>query len=208
MKKRHVRFIFAVILILLTLSQTNSSSNQSSSPTPTTIQPTTLLTPILGTNETISSPSTTLQTRIQATIVKVVDGDTIHVTINGVQETIRIIGIDSPETVDPRRPVECFGIEASDKAKTLLPIGKTVELEQDLSQDNRDRYKRLLRYVFIDGVDYGKQMIAEGYAYEYTYEIPYKYQLDYKEAQRLAQENKRGLWGDILGKETKNELLK
>ena len=203
MKKKNFRYILVLILLLLAiLDQTYNKSTPSILVTPTITQPMQIVTP------TLASPSSMQSNRIQATLVKVVDGDTVQVNINGTRETIRIIGINTPETVDPRRPIECFGKEASDKANTLLPIGKAVELEQDLSQDNRDRYKRLLRYVFIDGVDYGKQMIAEGYAYEYTYEIPYKYQLDYKEAQRLAQENKRGLWGDILCKETTDVLLK
>lgn len=127
-------------------------------------------------------------------VSSVVDGDTVKVTINGSTETIRIIGLNTPETVDPRKPVECFGKEASGKAKELL-LGKTVALETDPSQGERDKYGRLLRYVTLpDGRDFGKTMIAEGYAYEYTYNTPYKYQKSYQEAQTSARTGQIGLW--------------
>lgn len=196
MKNKLVRLFLVIFLLLLLQATTPKPNNSSTSPTPTIIQPTSAPTSILAATIEPASPSSALENGTTATIVKVVDGDTIQVNINGTRETVRIIGINTPETVDPRRPVECFGKEASDKAKTLLPVGKTIELEEDLSQDTRDRYNRLLRYVFIDGNDYGKQMISEGFAYEYTYEIPYRYQQDYKAAQQQAQENKRGLWAD------------
>lgn len=126
-------------------------------------------------------------------VTDVVDGDTIKVSINGSIETLRIIGLDTPETLDPRKPVQCFGKEASNKAKLFL-TGKTVTLETDSTQGERDKYGRLLRYVFLDGVDYGKTMISEGYAHEYTYKLPYKYQTAYKAAQASAEANKLGFW--------------
>lgn len=129
-------------------------------------------------------------------VSKVIDGDTISVDVFGKQEVVRLIGIDSPETVDPRKPVQCFGVEASNKAKELL-LGKKVLLEADPSQGERDKYDRLLRYVFFeDDTSFNKLMIAEGYAHEYTYNTPYKYQAEYQEAERLARENKKGLWTD------------
>lgn len=127
-------------------------------------------------------------------VLKVIDGDTISVDMDGISETIRIIGINTPETVDPRKEVECFGKEASDKAKALLE-GKYVSLTADDTQENRDKYNRLLRYVYLaDGSDYGKYMIENGYAYEYTYQIPYKHQTEYREAEDGAEAGKRGLW--------------
>ena len=134
-----------------------------------------------------------------ATVIKVVDGDTITVLFNGQNETIRIIGINTPETVDPRKTVECFGKEASDKAKSYFEnLENNVWLKEDPGQGERDKYQRLLRYIFTDNGqdDYGLMMISEGYAYEYTYNIPYKYQAIYKDAQAYAQENKLGLWAD------------
>ncbi|MFA6273647.1 MAG: thermonuclease family protein [Candidatus Paceibacterota bacterium] len=136
-------------------------------------------------------------------VVKVVDGDTIDVSINGKTERLRLIGINTPETVDPRKPVECFGVEASNKAKSLLS-NKKVGLESDPSQGERDKYDRLLRYVYLeDGTNFNLLMIKEGYAYEYTYDLPYRYQTNFKEAQKYAQDNKLGLWGDTCdGKNT------
>lgn len=129
-------------------------------------------------------------------VVKVVDGDTIDVEIDGKVKRVRIIGINTPEVVDPRKKVECFGKEASEKAKSILQ-GKKVRLEKDLTQGDVDKYGRLLRYVFLeDGTDFGFLMIKEGYAFEYTYNLPYKYQQQYKEAQKQAQESKKGLWAD------------
>src|SRR3712207_834205 len=90
-------------------------------------------------------------------VVKVVDGDTLDVkNKEGITERLRLIGINTPETVDPRKPVECFGKEASNRAKTLLH-GGTVTLEFDPTQDTRDKYGRLLAYVILpDGTNYNK----------------------------------------------------
>lgn len=132
--------------------------------------------------------------RTTAKVVKVVDGDTVTVEIDGVRETIRMIGINTPETVDPRKPVECFGQEASARAHELLD-NQTVTLEADETQGERDRYDRLLRYIFLStGSDFGKQMISEGYAYEYTYSTAYTYQQDYKASQSEAEHAEQGLW--------------
>ncbi len=101
--------------------------------------------------------------------------------------------MDTPETVDPRKPVQCFGVEASNKAKELLSA-RMVRLEADDSQSERDKYSRLLRYVFLeDGTFYNKYMIAEGFAHEYTYQSnPYRYQPEFQLAERQARENKKG----------------
>lgn len=129
-------------------------------------------------------------------VASVTDGDTIKVYINSETETVRLIGMDTPETVDPRKPVQCFGKEASNKAKEILN-GKKVRLEADSTQGEWDKYDRLLRYVYLeDGTFYNKWMIAEGYAHEYTYDSnPYKYQDDFKEAEKQAREQSKGFWG-------------
>lgn len=135
-------------------------------------------------------------------VVRVVDGDTLTLNISGKTETLRLIGMDTPETVDPRKPVQCFAKEASDKAKATL-TGKSVKIEADPSQGERDKYNRLLRYIFLeDGTSFNKMMIEEGYAHEYTYNSPYKYQSEYKEAETKARENKKGLWGDLCNGDT------
>lgn len=147
-------------------------------------------------SQTAPVPSPTPLPKGEVIVTKVVDGDTIHVKLNGNDTTIRIIGIDTPETVDPRKPVQCMGKEASTRAKKLL-MGKAVYLEPDLTQGDKDKYGRLLRYVFINGSDdYGLGAILEGLAHEYTYDVPYKYQTEYKNAEKAAREAKVGLWAD------------
>lgn len=127
-------------------------------------------------------------------VTEVVDGDTIDVIGPDGEARVRLIGINTPETVDPRRPVQCFGKEASAYAKELL-AGQEVRLEADPSQDDRDRYGRLLRFVFLaDGRFANLLLVSEGYAYEYTYGRAYRYQKEFREAQRQAQEAGRGLW--------------
>ncbi len=142
----------------------------------------------------VSTPTQAVNNLSSARIIKVIDGDTLQVFVNGQKETIRLIGMDTPETVDPRKPIQCFGKEASDKAKEIL-TGKTIFLELDSTQGDKDKYNRLLRYVFLeDGTSFNKMMIAEGYAHEYTYAAPYKYQAEYKQAEVEARNNDLGLW--------------
>jgi micrococcal nuclease len=132
-------------------------------------------------------------------VVKVVDGDTLDVLIEGKVERLRLIGIDTPETVDPRKPVQCFGVGASNRAKALL-TGKRVRLESDPTQGERDKYDRLLRYLFLpDGTNFNLLMIRDGYAYEYTYAVPYRYQTEFKSTQAEAMQAKAGLWGADCG---------
>ena len=155
-----------------------------------TIQPTDIPIPTNG-------PTPNTDSRQIATLVKLVDGDTIAVSVNGKNETVRIIGIDTPEVIDPRKTVECFGKEASEFARITLQDNKNLLLESDPTQGDRDKYNRLLRYVWTDDVtDFGKLMIESGYASEYTYDLPYKYQKVYKEAEGKALEAKKGLWVD------------
>ena len=128
------------------------------------------------------------------TVTKVVDGDTIWVDNNGQRLKIRMIGLDTPETVDPRNPVQCFGLEASARAKTILG-GQSVYLETDSSQDSVDRFGRTLAYVWTaSGRLFNLDMIADGYAFEYTYDLPYRYQADFKTAEGDARTQSRGLW--------------
>lgn len=127
-------------------------------------------------------------------VTDVVDGDTLKINMGGTVETLRLIGIDTPETVDPRKPVQCFGIEASNRAKVLLS-GQKVRIEADSTQDTRDKYGRLLVYIYRDdGLFFNKAMVADGYAYEYTYDKAYKYQAEFKAAQLAAQNAGKGLW--------------
>jgi micrococcal nuclease len=128
-------------------------------------------------------------------VVRVVDGDTVDVRLpEGRTERVRLIGMDTPETVDPRRPVQCFGREAAARAHALLD-GQTVGLERDASQGERDRYGRLLAYLWLpDGRNFAEAMLAEGYAFEYTYRLPYLYQAAFKAAAAGARAHALGLW--------------
>lgn len=129
-------------------------------------------------------------------VTRIVDGDTIVVDMSGVSTKVRLIGLDTPESVDPRKPVQCFGVEAANHARELL-AGKSVRLEFDPSQGQLDRYGRTLAYIFLpDGTNFAERMIAEGYGHEYTYRLPYKYQSAFKAAEKTARDAQLGLWAD------------
>lgn len=144
-------------------------------------------------NDQIVETTTDVKNKKTFLVTRVIDGDTIEIETG---ERIRLIGIDTPENVDPRKSVQFFGKEASEKAKEMLE-GKTVRLESDPTQDNKDKYGRLLRYVFLsDGIFFNEWMVKNGYAHEYTYQIPYQYQSEFKDAEIYARENKLGLWAE------------
>jgi micrococcal nuclease len=126
---------------------------------------------------------------------RVIDGDTIVISEEGHNETVRLLGIDTPETVDPRKPVQCFGEEASAETKSLLD-GREVTLQSDPTQSDRDKYGRLLRYVFrADGLFVDEYLVKQGFAREYTYfGVPYKYQTAFRADQSAAQLAGLGLW--------------
>ena len=106
-----------------------------------------------------------------------------------------MIGLDTPESVDPRKPVQCFALKKPlAQAKTILG-GQSVYLETDPSQDAFDKYGRTLAYVWTaSGRLFNLDMIANGYAHEYTYGLPYRYQHDFRTAEDDAQAQERGLW--------------
>jgi micrococcal nuclease len=130
-----------------------------------------------------------------ATVVAVVDGDTIVVRIGGVDERVRLIGIDTPETVAPDRPVECFGPEASARAVELLPPGSKVRLERDV--EPRDRYDRLLAYVTRagDGRLVNLVLVEEGYAEASSFPPNTARDGDLAAAEARARSAGLGLWG-------------
>lgn len=141
-------------------------------------------------------------------VISVSDGDTIKIDNNGKEVTIRMIGVDTPETVDPRKPVQCFGKEASNFTKSLLTNAK-VYLVSDPTQQNIDRYGRWLRYVVLEDMTFfNYELINQGYAHEYTYGgIAYIYQMEFKAAEKNARENKRGLWApETCNGDTKQEV--
>ena len=122
---------------------------------------------------------------------RVVDGDTIIVSIDGKKERVRLIGVDTPETKHPKKPVQYFGKEASAFTKRMVE-GKKVRLEYD--QQHRDRYNRLLAYVYLeDGTFLNAEIIKQGYGFAYT-RFPFKYLDDFRNYEKEARHDKRGLW--------------
>lgn len=127
-----------------------------------------------------------------AKVVHIVDGDTIDVDLGGGNvKRVRYIGIDTPESVDPRRPVQCFGKEATEKNKELVE-NKTVRLEKDVSET--DKYERLLRYVYVGDVFINKYLVEEGYAHASSYPPDISYQNIFQQAEQRAREMNKGLW--------------
>jgi micrococcal nuclease len=135
---------------------------------------------------------------LRAEVIDHIDGDTIRVRISGppaelrAVETIRLIGVDTPETVHPSRPVEYFGREASAFTKSRL-LGQTVDLAFDW--DLRDRYGRLLAYVYAGGDCFNAALIREGYAHAYT-RFSFQFMDEFRALERQAREERRGLWED------------
>lgn len=128
------------------------------------------------------------------TVTKIIDGDTITVQKDDTEEKVRLLGIDTPEVDESRGSVECFGKEASEKTSSLLS-GQSVFLETDPTQTERDTYDRLVAYVYTaDGTLINKILVEGGYATEFTYDIPYTYQADFKAAEKTARTEQRGLW--------------
>ena len=128
-------------------------------------------------------------------VVSITDGDTIKVKTDDKIQTVRLVNMNTPESVDPKRPAECMGKETSEQMK-LLVEGKKVSLEIDETQTDRDRYSRLLRFVFLeDGTDVGLLMIKLGFAYSTPYgSSPHKYLEAYENAEAMAKESQLGLW--------------
>ncbi|MGE0026757.1 MAG: thermonuclease family protein [Thermoleophilia bacterium] len=150
---------------------------------------------------TLAGASHAAALTLRGTVSDVVDGDTIKVISRGFETPVRLIGIDTPETRAPGKPVQCFGPAASARTKRLLPVGQKVRLVTDQTQDTRDRYGRLLAYVFKAGrsgatgsVNYS--LVRSGHAKVYVYGgVRFQYAVPFFKAQNRAKRAKRGLWG-------------
>jgi micrococcal nuclease len=126
-------------------------------------------------------------------VTEVYDGDTIAINMNGTTEKIRMIGVDTPETHKPNTPVQCYGPEASNYTKQLL-TGKTVRLEADPTGDNRDRYDRLLRYVYSEqDILVDQALIEQGLGFAYL-SFPFEKSATFAAAQEQAKSGNLGLW--------------
>lgn len=130
----------------------------------------------------------------RAVVTGVIDGDTLEVRVAGVTEQVRLIGLDTPETVAPNRPVECFGPEASARTAELAPVGSIVLLERDV--EARDRYDRLLAYVTTaEGTLLNVALVAEGFALAYPFPPNTALDAPIAAAEAGARSQGRGLWG-------------
>lgn len=148
--------------------------------------------PAIESGSTVAMPAGEVPGPFQ--VIKVVDGDTIWVDRSGQRVKVRLIGLNTPETKDPRVGVQCFGKEASERATQLLE-GQSVYLEPDSTQDSTDRYGRELAYVWTTtGMLVNLAMIRDGFGHEYTYDVPYRYQQQFRAAEAEARANGRGLW--------------
>jgi micrococcal nuclease len=124
----------------------------------------------------------------------VVDGDTIDVSINNQTFRVRYTGVNTPESVDPNRPVGCYGPEASAFNKSLVE-GKIVELEKDVSET--DQFGRLLRYVYVGGTFVNAELVKQGYAQLITIPPDLKHAEMFRQLEQEARNARRGLWGPV-----------
>jgi micrococcal nuclease len=181
-----------------------ASANPTASPTTTTISVPATPTPLAATpTPAPATPAPTVAptpAALTGTVVDVVDGDTIKVELSTGIEKVRIIGIDTPETVDPSRPQACYGPEASAFAHKTLD-GKTVTLEMDSTQDQRDRYDRLLAHVHVGGKVYAAEAIAGGFGIHYIYGgVPSIHADELAAAQQSARDANLGIWAACDGR--------
>jgi endonuclease YncB( thermonuclease family) len=129
-----------------------------------------------------------------AKVLRVIDGDTVVVLLDGKQTTVRLIGVDTPESVDPRKPVQRFGHEAAEFLRGLVE-GKPVRLSYEPAGARLDRYGRTLAYLRLeDGTFINRELVARGYAFALT-KYPFAYMDDFRAAERAAREKALGLWG-------------
>ncbi len=129
---------------------------------------------------------------VAATVVRVVDGDTIVVASEGDEVKVRLIGVNTPETVDPNSPVEEYGKEASDYTKGVLSEGLAIELEYDVQQ--LDQYGRHLAYVWLGDEMFNVTLVKEGYAQVATFPPNVKYEATFIKYQEEAMSQSKGLW--------------
>lgn len=139
------------------------------------------------------SPTASSDETSQVTVTRVIDGDTIEVSTG---QRVRYIGIDTPESVDPRTAVQCFGVEASSANRTLVQ-GKAVRLEKDISET--DRYGRLLRYIWLGDILVNDYLVRQGFARSSSYPPDIKYQEQFRQAEAEAQAGNLGMWAGCAG---------
>lgn len=180
--KRNFFLFFAALLLFLASFLAGPEENlKEVSPSPT----------VVLVEEKLSPPSLGSQEREKVEVIRVIDGDTIELEDG---RRVRYIGIDTPETVDPQKPVQCFGKEAYLENKKLVE-GKEIEMEKDISET--DHYGRFLRYVWAEGIFVNEYLVREGFAHAVTFAPDVKYQELFLEAERKAREESKGFWSGV-----------
>jgi micrococcal nuclease len=167
-----VIFLFGIGIYLLKTDKTGLSFSS-------LIIPSTTLVPV----QIVSSHSAEL-----ATVKRVIDGDTIELND---ERKVRYIGIDTPELHHPTKGVQCFGKEAMEKNKELVE-GKTIKMKRDVSET--DRYKRLLRYIWVGDIFVNEYLVREGYASQATFPPDVAYAETFRKAAEEARVSDKGLW--------------
>lgn len=187
-KRKLIRLatVFAAGLVFMALQGLDIFHHEQASPAPVSATTTTV--------QTVQASSTV---ETNALVVRDVDGDTIVVKLDGSNDEvkIRLLGVDTPESVDPRKTVQCFGKEASKHTKELLE-GKRIRLEEDPQADNVDKYGRLLRNVVMeDGTDFNASLVRDGFAHAYlSFPLDKKRKAQLAALETEAKEAERGLW--------------
>lgn len=176
MNKKQKVYILAIILLILQLFFGEDN------PLPKNISITSC------TGQACLTPTINISDKQTVLVTRVIDGDTIE--IEG-KIKVRYIGINTPELHDPKKPIECFGQTASDENKKLIE-GKEVYIQKDISET--DKFKRLLRYVWVGDIFVNDYLVRQGFAQVSTFPPDVKFQQQFIEAQTEARENKRGLW--------------
>jgi micrococcal nuclease len=150
----------------------------------------------INTDEKTNEPQQQTALKLDTyTFLKVIDWDTLKVKNNNEEINIRMIGLDAPEKSTTRYwYTECFWNEATNHLNEILSWITTIQVEQDPTQWETDKYWRLLWYVFFSWNNINQKMIEDGYWFEYTYNLPYKYQKEFKKAEKSARLNKLWLW--------------
>ncbi|HEV2907237.1 MAG TPA: thermonuclease family protein [Actinomycetota bacterium] len=144
-----------------------------------------------GCGQARQSTSTEGVPRTDGLVTTVVDGDSIHVILGSTTERLRLIGVDAPEVRHPDQPAECFGEEAALFTQRSLE-GRSVRIEYDI--ERRDRFDRLLAYVFQGGRLFNETLVAEGFAFERSYPPNLAHQEELRRAEIEARRSRRGLW--------------
>lgn len=137
----------------------------------------------------------------KVTFYKCVDGDTIKVLVSGKEKTVRMLAVDTPESVHPTKGVEYYGKEASKYTCDTVTNAKKIELEYDEKSDKEDKYGRLLAWVWVDGVLFQDELIKNGYAEVAYLYGDYKYASLLKDHQSVAEASKIGVWNEEARKE-------